>query len=320
MFGRLVNLLYSSLCIARPAVPLKAICPLIMFIGGLLSVAFIGGLLGATFALAQDAAAQDVARIEWVRTPGTEGCMSEWELVSEITRYRPSPAVVSGGDGAKTIVGRVVRWPKSYEVMFEYRKPDGTVVGRRQLEKEANDCRQLDKDIVAVFLLLIDPEAAGNTPDAAPDGKTARISSSSDPSTRPESAPEPSASAAPNDDERPPRFVDQSAPVAKVDKVEVGVVVGVGLATTFGWTPGLSAGPQLQLAFEFRYLDMAVDVTYLPHSTSSTNLQGSICEYVVCLRRARPLSGDLFPRRLALSSLCCVGPRVYECGGRGIFG
>ena len=100
--------------------------------------------------------------LSWVRLPGAEGCIDSRALAEVVERRIGRAALVSPARAERAIEGRVepgkdgVRWRVTLAVAGE----SGAVLGTREIEEAAADCRAMDDTLALVIALMIDPDSA----------------------------------------------------------------------------------------------------------------------------------------------------------------
>lgn len=97
--------------------------------------------------------------LAWVRLPGAESCIGTVELAKAVERRlgRLVFAPVSQADLA--VEGRIEPRVLGFVATLSVSDRDGKVLGTRTLESKRPDCRSMDRGLVLITSLLIDPEA-----------------------------------------------------------------------------------------------------------------------------------------------------------------
>ena len=117
-----------------------------------------GCLLALALVLApQLAAAQaEPHRFAWVRGPGVEGCADAVAITSSVSaRLGQNPFSPSA---PRIIEGLTLARERGFAAHILVREGEGSLVGARLLESEAERCDSLDAAVVLAIVLLIDPE------------------------------------------------------------------------------------------------------------------------------------------------------------------
>jgi hypothetical protein len=121
----------------------------------------------ASKAIAEEAPAR--VQLEWHRGAGSEGCIGASELESLVTAQLGRQ--VFGDARAELLIqGSIERvvTPPGWRATLIARRPDATVLGTRELVREAADCRELDRALALVVALSIDRDASLGVVGAAP--------------------------------------------------------------------------------------------------------------------------------------------------------
>lgn len=116
--------------------------------------------------------ARRTSTLAWVRLPGAEACIGPVELAAAVEARlgRVVFAPVSRADLA--VEGRIEPTGLGFGATLVVSDRDGRRLGARELRSKERDCRAIDRALVLVTSLLIDPEAfrdAAPPPDAAPE-------------------------------------------------------------------------------------------------------------------------------------------------------
>jgi hypothetical protein len=115
---------------------------------------------------------QTTSALNWVRLPGTEGCLSASDLAARVEKRLGRSVFVPPGAADVAIEGRVELRPnkKGFRMVVRGVRRDGTEIGARELDSARPDCHALDDTVALVVALMIDPEAdAPKPPPPAPD-------------------------------------------------------------------------------------------------------------------------------------------------------
>ena len=124
--------------------------------GGLTFLALTSSLT----ALAQPA--RGTAALVWEPPAGVDGCRSAADLTTAVER-RLGPVFVTRQQADVIIEGAVSRADAGWTAVVTASKPDGTLLGRREIHEATPDCRALDDKIELIVALMIDPEAAAKS-------------------------------------------------------------------------------------------------------------------------------------------------------------
>ncbi len=100
--------------------------------------------------------------LSWVRLPGAEGCIDSRTLAEGVERRLGRVTLVPPSRADRAIEGRVepgkqgAKWRVTLAVVGE----SGAVLGTREIEEAAADCRAMDDTLALVIALMIDPDSA----------------------------------------------------------------------------------------------------------------------------------------------------------------
>ncbi len=104
-----------------------------------------------------------------MRLPKAESCITAAELGTRVEAHLHRPVFVSPSAADISIEGRIEKSPSgTFHAVVGGTRRDGTSLGTRDLVSEGSDCRALDDSLVLVVALMIDPDADGSAPPAAP--------------------------------------------------------------------------------------------------------------------------------------------------------
>lgn len=97
------------------------------------------------------------ASLRWLRNDGSTTCISEHELAAAVTaRLGGSPKQVTRS--ALVIDGEIAPSATGWRVVIHTTDAHGAVLGQRELNEAAADCRAIDDKLVLVIALIVDPE------------------------------------------------------------------------------------------------------------------------------------------------------------------
>lgn len=100
-------------------------------------------------------------RFSWVRGPGAEGCADTEVLTSSVSaRLGQSPF---NANAPRVIEGMAMAREHGFVAHLLVRERDGTLIGSRVIESDAEGCGSLDAAVVLAIVLLIDPEGSART-------------------------------------------------------------------------------------------------------------------------------------------------------------
>ena len=208
------------------------------------------GLLGVSLTIALAAIAaraadgeRSRARLELVRTPGTESCIEKRSLERDVER-RLRRKVFQEPAGLLVEV-RLARAENDWAAGIVLYDAHGRELGRRELDTEADDCSALDASLALVLALLVD-----SPPEPRPQPTQAPSETPATAAQTPERRPPPPPIVLPKDTfapREPWRFIPALAFAAAVDRL-----------------PGFSFGPRAGVAFlPPRFLEFRLSVGLL---------------------------------------------------------
>lgn len=97
------------------------------------------------------------ASLRWLQGEGATSCISEHELAAAVTaRLGGSPKQVTRS--ALVIEGEIAPNAAGWRVAIHTTDAHGAVLGQRELNEAAADCRAIDDKLVLVIALIVDPE------------------------------------------------------------------------------------------------------------------------------------------------------------------
>lgn len=118
-------------------------------------------LFTATAAAERPSSSSDATssyRFAWVRGDGAEGCADERELEDGVrARLKRDPF---DREATQSIEGDIAATAGLFRAKLRARSDAGTLVGHRELEVRASDCRTLTDALVLAIVLVIDPQAS----------------------------------------------------------------------------------------------------------------------------------------------------------------
>ncbi|MFO0725198.1 MAG: hypothetical protein U1E65_15560 [Myxococcota bacterium] len=131
----------------------------------------------------------------WVRLPGTEQCIGGPELARAIEERLGRPVFVPVSRAGLAIEGRIEPKKQGFRAVLTIADAGGAQLGTRELATTSTDCRALDRTLVLVAALLIDPEAMSEpAPSPSP---VVEPAPSAAPTVEPAPSPTPAQAAAP---------------------------------------------------------------------------------------------------------------------------
>ena len=116
---------------------------------------------------ARDAAGR-TSSLAWVRTEGAETCIGGKALAEAVEGILGRSLFVSASAGDVAVEGQIAAAPGrgTWRATIRISDDHGTVLGRREIESPAADCRGIDESLAFVIAVMIDPDAAARA--AAP--------------------------------------------------------------------------------------------------------------------------------------------------------
>jgi hypothetical protein len=190
--------------------------------------------------------------LAWVRLPGAESCIGTLELAQAVEARlgRLVFAPVSRADIA--VEGRIEPIGRGFSAFLSVTNRARTLLGSRRIESKDPDCRSIDRALVLVTSLLIDPEASFVEPAKVPSQSDSRTSSvSSNPedvqNLKPEVPPAP---------ESPPVADDGwrlFASLGLAGSVGAGPLPGINPGASASFVFGMQDGLRGRAAFSFGY-------------------------------------------------------------------
>lgn len=108
--------------------------------------------------------------LSFTRLPGSETCIGARELAEAVEARLGRPVFVSTARADLVVEGRIERAEETrWKATFSVTRADGTIVGTRELDVQADSCRKLDQTLAVLVALLIDPEARAEPPPPEPE-------------------------------------------------------------------------------------------------------------------------------------------------------
>lgn len=124
-----------------------------------------GALLGLpSRAQAAPATTARTSSLAWVRSDGADRCIGNKELAEAVERILGRRVFVSASAADVAVEGHVDRVAGGWKATLRVSDEHGTLLGSRELESAAEDCRAMDGSIAFVIAVMIDPDAAERPP------------------------------------------------------------------------------------------------------------------------------------------------------------
>jgi hypothetical protein len=115
------------------------------------------------------AASPRASSLHWVRLEGAEGCPGARELAEAVERLLGRPIFVPPTQAEAVIEGRAERrLAGGYRAIVSMTRPDGSVVGIRELETPSASCAELEEPLALSIAVMIDPDAGAPRPPSPP--------------------------------------------------------------------------------------------------------------------------------------------------------
>jgi len=116
---------------------------------------------------AADATARTPTALSWVRAPGAEACASLRDVAARVTARLKRPAFVVPSDAEVLIEATISddRPQGAFRVHIVLTNDARVLLGTRDLEIKADDCREATETAALAIALMIDPNAA--SPDSS---------------------------------------------------------------------------------------------------------------------------------------------------------
>lgn len=128
------------------------------------------GLLSSPLARAEERP-RGLARLEWLRAPGAEGCLAEAEIVEDVERLLKR-RVFTDGTPDRVLRAAIAPSPEGWHASIELSTARGVALGARELELDGSDCREASDALVLAISLMADlpelPEERPKPPPPAP--------------------------------------------------------------------------------------------------------------------------------------------------------
>jgi hypothetical protein len=254
------------------------------------------GLALALFGAASTAQARgaETAALGWVRLAGAESCPSAQQLAKDVEARIGRSVFVSPSVAELLIEAHVEHDASGFRAKVLTTRPDGRVLGTRELTSAAPDCADLAEQLTLVIALTIDPDA-----ELRPKNSPAPAPAPSPPAAKPEPCPEPRIEVV----EKEKRVVVSVPRERESWRGDARLAGTLTLALLPGVTPGLMAAGALK-----------------PPGFSPIELRGSAWPE----RRADVANGGAtFTLLLATLAVCPETPlsdaiRAHFCGGIGL--
>jgi hypothetical protein len=117
-------------------------------------------------AAAAPSAAARTSSLAWVRSEGADACIGGKELAEAVERVLGRRVFVSASAADVAIEGRVdkVAGVAGWKATLRISDDHGTLLGSRDVESPAADCREMDASLAFVIAVMIDPDATPRPP------------------------------------------------------------------------------------------------------------------------------------------------------------
>ena len=121
-------------------------------------------LVRLTLVLALVASSEDAfaagrrgARLVWARGTGAEGCVGIAGLTEDVKSRLGYDAFALTSE--LEIEGIAQRTPRGFRADLTFRRPDGSSIGKRELESHDKDCRSIGEAAAVAITVAIDPDS-----------------------------------------------------------------------------------------------------------------------------------------------------------------
>lgn len=115
------------------------------------------------------AAPPRASSLHWVRLEGAEGCPGARALAEAVERVLGRTIFVPPTQAEAVIEGRAERrLAGGYRAIVSMTRPDGSVVGIRELETPSASCAELAEPLALSIAIMIDPDASAPRPPSPP--------------------------------------------------------------------------------------------------------------------------------------------------------
>lgn len=162
------------------------------------------------------------ASLSWIRLNGADACVSTQDLARDVEAHLGRPVFVPPARADVSVEGHIAASGSGgWIAEFVLRDAEGQVLGTRELRDAAPSCSLMRESLALIVSVMIDPDAALDTPSA--------------PRREPPATPPPAESSA---SPAPPRRDDW-----RLD-------AGVSFSSTAGLLPGLAIGARADAALE----------------------------------------------------------------------
>ncbi len=97
------------------------------------------------------------ARLVWARGTGAEGCVGIAGLTEDVKARLGYDAFALASD--LEIEGTAQRTARGFRADLTFRRPDGSSIGKRELESRDKDCRSIGEAVAVAITVAIDPDS-----------------------------------------------------------------------------------------------------------------------------------------------------------------
>ena len=123
----------------------------------------LGALSTLAWLIASAASAQatpPTSSLSWVRLPGAESCLSTHQLAASVEKRLGHRAFVSASQAELSLEGRIERSaPDRWSATLIVSDRNGRTLGKRELHARGDSCAAIDRSLVLVVAIAIDPGA-----------------------------------------------------------------------------------------------------------------------------------------------------------------
>jgi hypothetical protein len=203
--------------------------------------------------------------LSWVRLPGAESCLSTHQLAESVEKRLGHRAFVSASQAELSLEGRIERTARDrWSATLVVSDRNGHVLGKRELHARGDSCAAIERSLVLVVAIAIDPGAVQSAVLTSDDHLSDDANNLLDQLDLPVAndadlldklrIPEPAAAAAPAPGSYPipppPSAAGKPAPASVPVKHDLLLVLSA--RAVFGVLPSAAVGGQLSLAYEPR--------------------------------------------------------------------
>jgi hypothetical protein len=97
------------------------------------------------------------ARLVWARGTGAEGCVGIAGLTEDVKSRLGYDAFTLASE--LEIEGTAQQTPRGFRADLTFRRPDGSSIGKRELESRDKDCRSIGEAVAVAITVAIDPDS-----------------------------------------------------------------------------------------------------------------------------------------------------------------